>query len=151
MLDDPDEVEVVRLIFRLHFIDGLGGKRIANILNERGVRSPMGKGWSQPQVESIYKNEVYTGRAVANRISMSLYHERYPSAPKKVKLDKKTRATAKKIPLRHRPFEEWKIIDEPLMKDFLEPEVRQRAIVEHERIWVLRRRSQSAAAQHEQA
>jgi len=105
MPGDPHEAETVRLIFRLHFIDVMGGKRIANILNERGVRSPMGKGWSQPQVESIYKNEVYTGRAVGNRISMALYYERNPNAPKKVKLTKKTRATAKKIPLRHRPFE----------------------------------------------
>jgi DNA invertase Pin-like site-specific DNA recombinase len=138
MPGDADEVEVVRLIFHLHYIEGLGGKRIANLLNQRGVRSPMGKGWSQPQVESIYKSEVYTGRAVGNRISMAIYHERSPNAPKKVKIDPKTYATAKKIPLRHRPFEEWKIIEEPLMKEFLEPVVRERAMADHERIWALR-------------
>jgi DNA invertase Pin-like site-specific DNA recombinase len=138
MPGDADKVEVVRLILRLHYMEGLGGKRIANILNERGIRSPMGKGWSQPQVESIYKNEVYTGRAVGNRISMAIYHERNPNAPKKVKIDPKVYATAKKIPLRHRPFEEWKFVDQPLMREFLESVVRERAMADHERIWALR-------------
>ena len=34
-----------------------------------------------------------------------------------------------------RPFEEWEITEEPLMKDFLEPTIRERAMAEHERRW----------------
>ena len=93
-----DEAATVREIFDLHFRQGYGGKRIADVLNRRGVLSPQGKSWSQHQVEVIYENEVYTGRSVGNRTTSAIYHERFANAPKRVELDVETRATAKNIP-----------------------------------------------------
>lgn len=138
MPGDKDKAEVVREICRLHFIEGLCGKRIASILNKRGVRSPMGKKWSQHQVESIYNNEVYTGRNVANRTSNAIYTQRDKrSGSKKVKLDKQKYATKPGLSVQYRPFEEWEIKDEPLMKDFLDPALRERAMAAHERRWAI--------------
>jgi DNA invertase Pin-like site-specific DNA recombinase len=129
------EVAVVREIFDLHFRQGMGGKRIADILNRRGVLSVQRKSWSQHQVEVIYRLEVYTGRSVGNRTSSAIYHERQESAPKRVELDAAVQATAKNIPVRQRPRAEWFVQEQPKMETFLDPEVRKLAMVEHERIW----------------
>lgn len=134
----PAEVAVVREIFDLHFIQGWGGKRIADLLNRRGVRSARGKAWSQHQVEVIYEQEAYTGRSVGNRVSSAIYHERYAAAPKRVDLNVSVQATAKNIPVRQRPRAEWFVQDQPLMADFLDVDVRQQAMKEHERIWACR-------------
>jgi DNA invertase Pin-like site-specific DNA recombinase len=131
----PAEAAVVREIFDLHLRKGLGGKRIADVLNRRGIPSPRGKQWSQHQVEVIYEQEVYTGRSVGNRTSSAIYHERSESAPKKVNLDAAIQANAKNIPVRQRPRAEWFVQDQPLMKDFLDAELRNLAMAEHERIW----------------
>ena len=133
-----DEAATVREIFDLHFRQGFGGKRIADVLNRRGVLSPQGKSWSQHQVEVIYENEVYTGRSVGNRITSAIYHERFANAPKRVELDVETRATARNIPVRQRPKSEWFIQDQPLMKNFLDADVRAMAEAEHQRIWETR-------------
>lgn len=138
MPGDPHEVEVVREIFRRHYLDGWGGKRIADALNSRGVRSPQGKGWSQHQVEVIYEQEVYTGRSVGNRTSSAIYHERQSSAPKPVNLDPAVHATAKRIPVRHRPREEWFVQDQPRMADFLDEQIKALAMAEHEKLWAQR-------------
>lgn len=135
---DSAEVEVVREIFRLHFLQGWGGKRIADLLNSRSIRSPQGRGWSQHQVEVIYEQEVYTGRSVGNRISSSIYHERASNAPKAANVDPAIRATARSIPVRHRHPNEWYIQPQPRMAEFLEPAVRKLAEAEHERIWKTR-------------
>lgn len=135
---DAEEVAVVRDIFHLHFVAGWGGKRIADLLNGRGVRSPWGRQWSQHQVEVIYEQEAYTGRSVGNRISNAIYHERNPNAPKPVDLDPSVQASAKKIPIRQRPRKEWFVQDQPRMVDFLEPNVRRLAVAEHERLWARR-------------
>ncbi len=43
----------VRDISDLHYCQGLGGMRIADVLNRHGILSPYGKQWSQRQVEAI--------------------------------------------------------------------------------------------------
>lgn len=135
MPGDQNQIEVVREIFQLHFVSGWGGKRIADVLNSKGIPSPHGKQWSQHQVEVIYEQEVYTGRSVGNRTSNAIYHERHASAPQQVDLDPAIRATAKNIPVRERPFDEWFIQDQPLMADFLDEPVRKLAMAEHEDLW----------------
>jgi hypothetical protein len=135
MPGDPEQVAIVREIFDLHYVRGMGGKRIADILNRRGVPSPQGRAWSQHQVEVLYEQECYTGRSVGNRSSSAIYHQRRSKAPEKVKVDDAILANAKNIPVRYRPMEEWFIQDQPLMADFLDPQVRQLAMVAHERLW----------------
>ena len=134
-----EEKDVVREIFNLHFRKGWGGKRIADLLNRRGVRSPQGKHWSQHQVEVIYEQEVYTGRSIGNRTSSAIYHERQSDAPKRVELDAAIQATASNIPVRQRPKAEWFVQDQPMMEHFLlDPELRNLAMAEHEKIWAKR-------------
>lgn len=130
-----EEAAVVREIFDLHFRQGWGGKRIADILNRRGVRSPQGRAWSQHQVEVIYEQEAYTGRSVGNRSSSAIYHERQSSAPKRVDLDPAIQAAAKRIPVRQRAQREWFVQPQPLMEGFLDSELRNNAMAEHERNW----------------
>ncbi|HEY1686050.1 MAG TPA: recombinase family protein [Tepidisphaeraceae bacterium] len=132
---DKAEANIVREIFHLHFIEGMGGKRIADVLNRRGIPSSQGKQWSQRQVEVIYDQEAYTGRSIGNRSSSAIYHERQSKTPKNVDLDPQILATAKRIAPRQRPMEEWFIQEQPYLKGFLSEEVRKLAIAEHEKNW----------------
>lgn len=132
---DEHEAETVREIYHLHFIVGWGGKKIADLLNRKGIRSPQGKEWSQPQVESLYKQPCYTGCSIGHRTSSAIYHEQYPQTPKLVELDPQILATAERIPLRHRPMEEWLFKDQPHMVDFLDPKIRELAIAEQTARW----------------
>lgn len=136
MPGDEAEVEVVREIFDLHYRRGLGGKRIAVMLNDRKIPSPRGRKWCQLLVEQIYRQEVYTGRGIGNRVTHALYHERNPVAPKKVvDLDEQVHANAAFIPVRQRPQSEWFFQEQPLMKEFLDPELRLLAIQGQEEMW----------------
>jgi hypothetical protein len=135
MPGDEHEAAAVREIFHQHFIAGWCGKKIANLLNSKGIRSPRGKGWSQRQVESIYEQSSYTGCSIGHKTSSAIYHEQSPQTPKLVELDPQILATADRIPLRHRPIEEWFFKDQPYMVDFLDPQVRELAIAEQKRNW----------------
>lgn len=132
---DKAEADIVREIFQMHFIDGMGGKKIADVLNRRGVASSRGKQWSAHQVQVIYGQEAYTGRSVGNRSSAAIYHERQSKSPKLVNMDPQILATARSIPPRIRPKEEWFIQDQPYMKEFLPEQVRKLAMAEHEKNW----------------
>ena len=132
---DPDKADHVREIFKLHFCEGWGGKRIASLLNERAIPSPWGKQWSQRQVEIIYRQEAYTGRSVGNRFFSGIHHKRGKGGPVPLNRDPAELATAESMSPTLRPFEEWEIQLQPLMKDFLEPHIREKAMAEHEDIW----------------
>jgi chaperonin cofactor prefoldin len=132
---DSKEIAIVREIFDLHFRQGWGSKRIAGELMRRQIPSPMGRGWSQNQVEVIYSRECYTGRSVGNRTSSALYHERNRDRPKSVEIDEEIAINRKYLPKRERPLEEWFIQDQPLMADFLNPDLRRLAIAGQEQIW----------------
>lgn len=135
MPGDPHEIEIVRKIFRRHFLDGWGGKRISDVLNSRGVPSPEGKQWSQRQVEVVYEQEVYTGVSVGNRTSSAIYHQRSPNSPQVVEVDPMILATVSTMPVRKRPRDEWFIQEHPLMMNFLDPEIRKIAMIAHEDLW----------------
>ncbi|MFA9478971.1 recombinase family protein [Phycisphaerales bacterium AB-hyl4] len=113
------KTEVVREIFDLHYNQHWGGKRIADLLNRRGILSPTGKGWSQRQVESIYENPIYCGVALGQRISQGIYYRRGEQHPEAVDLDAKTLANCHVAPKQHRPPAEWLWQEQPLMKGFL--------------------------------
>jgi len=122
--------DTVREIFDLHYNHRWGGKRIADRLNREGVISPMGKGWSQRQVESIYENPVYCGWALGNRLSQSLYYSRGEDRPQAVKHDPKTRATCQNTPRKLRPPEDWLWQQQPLMADFLPRGLAEKALAQ---------------------
>ncbi len=63
-----DEAEIVRLIFKLYTEDDLTPFRIAQRLNEMGVRAPRGPKWAKDTIRKMLENEHYTGLIVFNKI-----------------------------------------------------------------------------------
>jgi DNA invertase Pin-like site-specific DNA recombinase len=72
--DDPfnltineKEAEIVKRIFKLYTAHDIGGHRIANILNDEGVKSKRGNKWSQTTVQGVLRHEIYTGKIINGR------------------------------------------------------------------------------------
>ncbi len=61
---NPEQVEVVRMIFDMYVNKAIGSKKIANKLNELGYKTYTGIDWSGSAVLSVIKNPVYTGKVV---------------------------------------------------------------------------------------
>ena len=58
-----EEAEIVRYIYSA-FLDGMGGQRIANELNRRGVPTRKGSKWHKNSVMKILQNYTYTGNLI---------------------------------------------------------------------------------------
>lgn len=63
----PDHVAVVHRIYRRHFIDGMGVRRIVNELNTDGVPSPTGIRWSLAVLRRLLGSPIYFGYGIGNR------------------------------------------------------------------------------------
>jgi hypothetical protein len=135
VMGEAAEVEVVRLIFRRKYLEGMGGRRIAKELNGNGMPAPEGGVWTQRQVDCIAENEVYTGMGVANRSASGRYYQRAKGNPQKVELDAKVLANAKHLPLRLRPPEEWVYQEQLHLKAFLEEPLRSIAATKIKELW----------------
>ena len=61
---NEQEAQVVRKIYDLYINDGCGAAKIANILNESGIKTKRNCRWSQNAVCRILTNELYTGKIV---------------------------------------------------------------------------------------
>ena len=57
-------VKAIRQIFQWYIEEGYGGSKIANMLNERGIKTKRGNNWSQNAVCRILTNEIYTGKII---------------------------------------------------------------------------------------
>lgn len=57
----PEESEAVRLIFRMYNRSGAGMRRIVQSLNEKGVPTRGGRGWSIVTVRDVLRNRSYLG------------------------------------------------------------------------------------------
>jgi len=57
----PDEASVVRYMFHLYNVDGLGIRLIARRLNEEGYRTRRGGNWSMVTIRDILRNRAYLG------------------------------------------------------------------------------------------
>ncbi len=148
---DPHEQQVVRDIIRWHYLDGLGGKKIADRLNRRGIKSPQRKQWSQRQVESIFEQPAYTGRTRGNEKSKPYYNRRRHSMPEPVEHSDVTLATSASIKVEHRPPKDWLWQDHPRMINFLGDEkLRRLVIAAHDRMHAERwqRRLDGTAVPH---
>lgn len=64
------QAEIIRWIFSA-YIDGLGYKRISNILKEQGVKTKRGKDFQPELVAYIIQNEKYAGMNVRNKFKRS--------------------------------------------------------------------------------
>lgn len=61
---NEEEVNVIRQMFTWYTEEGFGGAKIANMLNERGIKTKRGNNWSQNSVCRILTNEIYTGKII---------------------------------------------------------------------------------------
>lgn len=58
---DEDEAKVIRMMYELCVVNGYGKWRLANYLNEHGIRNRKGENWSGATVSHILHNVVYKG------------------------------------------------------------------------------------------
>jgi DNA invertase Pin-like site-specific DNA recombinase len=72
----PEEVDTVRWIYRSFVNKGKPEREIANILNERGIATDLGRPWTRGTVHQILINEKYIGNNVWNRGSFKLKTKR---------------------------------------------------------------------------
>jgi site-specific DNA recombinase len=63
---DPIFAQIVRRIFDAYQED-LGAKKIATVLNSEGLKTDIGKPWSNTLIYRILQDEVYTGTLVFNK------------------------------------------------------------------------------------
>ncbi len=61
---NEEESRIVRQIFRWYTGEGYGAAKIANMLNDRGVKTKRGCHFSQNAVCRILTNELYTGKII---------------------------------------------------------------------------------------
>ena len=61
---NEEEAKIVRQIFTWYTEDGFGGAKIANRLNDRGLKTKRNCDWSQNAVCRILTNELYTGKII---------------------------------------------------------------------------------------
>ncbi|MEZ4503796.1 MAG: recombinase family protein [Dehalococcoidia bacterium] len=58
---EPAEADVVREVARMYLREGLGVRRIAAALNDRGLRTRRGGPWSAAAIRDMLRNPVYIG------------------------------------------------------------------------------------------
>lgn len=61
---NEEEAKVVQQIFQWYINEGYGASKIANMLNEQGLKTKRNCNWSQNAVCRILKNEIYTGKII---------------------------------------------------------------------------------------
>ena len=61
---NPHEAAVIRDIYDMYLSRGMGALKIANVLNEKGIRTKRSSKWTQNAVCRILTNPIYTGRII---------------------------------------------------------------------------------------
>ena len=61
---NQEEAQIVRQIYEWYLNEGYGAAKIANMLNEKGLRTKRNCSWSQTSVCRILTNELYTGKII---------------------------------------------------------------------------------------
>jgi site-specific DNA recombinase len=72
-LGDPAEIAIVRDIFQMRQ-DGMGFKRIAQVLNERKVPTPQKSLWGSQTIKYILRRETYRGAMWISKHGTAKYH-----------------------------------------------------------------------------
>lgn len=76
-----EEVEVVRMVYRLFVEDHMLERHIANVLNRRDIPTDQGRGWTRGSVHQLLINEKYIGNNVWGRTSFKLKKEHVRNRP----------------------------------------------------------------------
>lgn len=61
---NEEEAKVICQMYQWYTDEGFGGAKIANMLNDRGIKTKRGNSWSQNSVCRILTNEIYTGKII---------------------------------------------------------------------------------------
>lgn len=61
---NEEEAKVIRQMYKWYTEEGFGGAKIANMLNERGIKTKRGNNWSQNSICRILTNEIYIGKII---------------------------------------------------------------------------------------
>lgn len=64
---NQEEAAIVREVFDLYLNKGYGNKKIAQLLQERGVPTRRGGNWLGITISHILENQIYTGRQVQHK------------------------------------------------------------------------------------
>lgn len=71
-----DEVDTVRRMYRLFVEEGYSERDIAELLNNEGYATDLGRPWTRGTIHQALTNEKYIGNNVYNRISFKLKKKR---------------------------------------------------------------------------
>lgn len=77
----PEEVEIVRRLYRMFVLQRRSESEIAALLNTEGVVTDLGRPWTRATVHQVLTNEKYIGNNVYNRRSFKLKAKRVANAP----------------------------------------------------------------------
>lgn len=77
----PEEVEIVKWMYRAFVDEGMKESEIAAILNNKGILTDLGRQWTRSTIHQVLTNEKYIGNNVFNRISFKLKKRRVVNAP----------------------------------------------------------------------
>ncbi len=77
----PEEVQTVLWIYRMLAEEGMVESEIANVLNERGMKTDFGRPWTRGTVHQVLTNEKYIGNNIYNRVSNKLKKKRVTNPP----------------------------------------------------------------------
>ena len=76
-----EEIDTVRWMYRSFVKEGKLESEIADILNERGITTDLGRPWTRGTVHQVLINEKYIGNNVWNRGSFKLKKKRVRNSP----------------------------------------------------------------------
>jgi DNA invertase Pin-like site-specific DNA recombinase len=77
----PEEIEVVRRLYRMFVVQRRSEQEIAALLNAEGILSDLNRPWTRGTVHQVLTNEKYIGNNVHNRISYKLKKKRVTNTP----------------------------------------------------------------------
>lgn len=77
----PEEVELVRWIYRTFVENKIVESKLAVMLNDRSIMTDLGRPWTRGSVHQALTNEKYIGNNVYNRISFKLKKKRVINPP----------------------------------------------------------------------
>ena len=76
-----EEVDVVRWLYRAFAEENLSELKLATSLNERGIKTDLGRAWTSCTVHQILTNEKYISNNVFNKKSFKLKKKRVVNSP----------------------------------------------------------------------
>lgn len=127
---DPRRVEVVNQIYRRHHLDGWGCHSIAREINDMGVPAPRGGRWHAETAQNILRNPIYLGVGIANQETTGRYYMRSKDGATLTHRSPAELAQYNQLPRKIRPQSDWEQIEQPELREFLDPRVRQPAATE---------------------